>query len=121
MLHSDQPVCGGGFKFPMQVGNRHTYERWPWPNGEGHSTASCEVMAAEKVIVPAGSFDAVRVECSGFWNRVFEGTSRGRQAEVYWYAPKISRQVKYQYRDWDPYGSTYNRVQTELLEFVSVK
>jgi len=121
MRNSDQAVCAGAFKFPMQLANKHTYEKLPWPNGNGHSTATCEVKAEEKVNVPAGAFDTVRIECAGYYNRVFDGSFSGRQMDVYWYGPTIGRLVKSQHFDFTSSGSPFNKTQTELIEFTAGK
>lgn len=121
MRNGDQTVCTGPFKFPMQLGNKHTYEKLPWTNGNGYSTATCEVKADEKVSVPAGVFDTVRIECAGFWNAVFGSTFRGPLTEVFWYAPTIGRQVKSQYIDYQGSGPIHNKTQTELIEFTAGK
>lgn len=121
MRNSDQTVCAGSFKFPMQLGNKHTYEKLPWTNGDGHSTATCEVKAEEKVSVPVGAFDTVRIECAGFWNRVFNGNFSGRQTEVYWYAPTIGRLVKSQFMNFTSSGSPFDKTQTELVELTAGK
>jgi hypothetical protein len=118
LQNSDQLVCTGAFKFPMQVGDKHSYEKLPWPNGNGHSSASCEVKGEEKLTVAAGTFDTVRIECSGHWNRVFGGTFSGRLVETYWYSSKISRWVRQQYTDYNSGGGgVFNKTQTDLIEF----
>jgi len=117
LQNSDRAVCTGSFHFPMQVGNKYKYEQLPWPNGQGHSSANCEVVGEEKVIVPAGSFDAVKIECSGFWNRVFGGTFNGRQKETAWYAPSLSRMVKSEFVNYNSSGKLDTRELTELTEF----
>ena len=121
MRRSDEVVCTGSFKFPMQAGNKYNYEKLPWANRDGHSSASCEVKGEEKVTVPAGTFDAVRIECSGFWTRVFNGTGSGRQTEAQWYAPSINRFVKSQFSDTFGGGAPNTKNQTELLEFTAGK
>lgn len=121
MKGSDAVVCAGALKFPLQSGNKHAYEKAPWLTGEGHTTANCEVKAEEKVTVPGGTFDTVRTECSGFWNRVFNGSSSGRVTEAYWYAPSIHRVVKVQYADTLSSGQSNTKTQTELTEFTAGK
>jgi len=117
MQGSDQSVCTGSLRFPMQIGDKYNYEKLPWLNGNGHSSASCEVKAEEKLALPAGTFDTVRIECSGFWNRVFGGTFSGRQTEVAWYAPKISRVVKFEFVNYNASGKLDIRERSELVEF----
>ena len=118
MKNSNQSICAGALKFPMQLGNKHSYENLPWTNGNGHSSGSCEVKGQEKVTVPAGTFDAVRIDCGGYWNRVFGGVFSGRVTETHWYSPKISRLVKTQFTDYNSgSGGVFNKTQTELIEF----
>ena len=121
MRNSDQTVCAGAFKFPMQLANKHTYEKLPWITGNGHSSGACEVKAEEKVNVAAGTFDTVRIECAGFWNQVFDGASSGRQTEVYWYGPTVGRIVKSQFFNFRPNSSPFDKTQTELIEFTAGK
>lgn len=119
MQGADQSVCAGSFKFPMKLGDKYTYEKLPWPNGQGHSTATCEVKAEEKVSTPAGAFDTVRIECAGFWDRVFGGTFSGNQSEKLWYAPKINRLVQSEYTNHTSGGKLDTRERTDLIEFVA--
>ena len=119
MKNSDQEVCAGAFRFPMQLGQKTEYQKVPWDTGNGYWSGKCEVKAEEKVTVPAGTFDAVRVECAGYWTRVFEGNFTGRFTETIWYAPKVNRGVRSQYFDSYSSGSPNNKTQTELVEFIS--
>ncbi len=121
MRNSDQLVCAGALKFPMQLGGKHSYDKLPWPSGNGHSSGACEVKAEEKVTVPAGTFDAVRLECSGFWNRIFDGTFGGKQTELFWYAPAIARIVKSQFFDFTSSGAANTKSQTEMTQFTAAK
>lgn len=120
MRNSDQTICTGAFKFPMQLGQKFEYERQPWNNGAGYDGAKCEVKAEEKIAVAAGSFDTVRLECAGFWNRVFDGTGSGRFTLTIWYSAKVNRAVKVNYANYN--GSSVNdKNQTELVEFTPSK
>jgi hypothetical protein len=121
MQNSDQFICVGPFRFPMQLGQKTEFEKLPYPDGAGHNSAKCEVKAEEKVTVAAGTFDAVRVECAGFWNRVFDGFRSGRFTQALWYSPKANRNVKSQYFDFDVSGRPFNKTQTELVEFIPSK
>jgi len=109
-----QEVCVGGVKFPLQVGTKHSYEKQPWPNGNGHNSGTCEVTGQEKITVPAGAFDTVKIECSGYWNRVVDGTFSGRFTEALWYAPSVRRYAKWRNIDYQSSGGVYNRAETEL-------
>ena len=121
MQGSDKAVCAGALSFPMQIGSKHSYDKLPWPSGLGHSSANCEVKSEEKLTVPAGTYDTLRITCSGYWNRVFEGTFSGRYNETVWYAPAISRLVKSEYFDFQPNGAPFNKNQSVLIEIIGAK
>ena len=121
LRNSDKAVCDGSLRFPIAVGNKHDYKELPFPNGNGHSSATCQVKGEEKVTVPAGVFDTVRIECAGFWTQVFDGSFRGRQTETLWYAPAISRLVKWQFFNFRGDNSPFTKNQHELVEFIPAK
>jgi hypothetical protein len=105
-------------RFPLQVG-----QRWDYVNdvvfkdngstGRVHNSAA--VVAYERVRVPAGEFDAFKLEASG---RV-QGKSKGgpgiidgESRSTYWYAPAARAIVKMEYRN------TYRgSATTELVAF----
>lgn len=120
MQNSEQLVCGGALKFPLQIGNKHNFEKQPWSNRNGHNGAACEVKAEEKITLSAGAFDTVRIECAGFWNYVFGQSGNGQLTQSYWYAPAIGQVVKFQ-EIYLSGGRPYNKFQTELTEFIPAK
>jgi len=117
MEGSEQIVCTGSLKFPMKLGNKYSYEKLPYSNGKGWYQASCEVKAEESVMVPAGTFDTVRIECPGYWTN--SGFGNGSMKEIVWYAPKISRYVKLESRNFDASSKPVQMIQIELVEFVA--
>lgn len=121
MRGNDQPVCTGSLKFPMQLQDKHSYDKLPWPNGNGHTSGACQVKGEEKITVPAGAFATVRIECTGFWNRIYDQSDSGKMTELYWYAPSVARIVKSQYFDFNNSGSAVNKTQTEMIEFTAAK
>ena len=121
LRNSDKAVCDGSIKFPMQIGAKYDYTDLPWPNGQGDSSMKCEVKGEEKLTLQAGTFDAVLIECSGFWKRRFEGSSTGRTSETLWYAPSIGRMVKSQFVSLFQDGSPDIKTQSELVEFIPAK
>ncbi|MES2280364.1 MAG: hypothetical protein V4542_03045 [Pseudomonadota bacterium] len=126
MYNSPELLCAGPLKFPLQAGAKHTYDKQPWTSGFGYDAATCEVKGEEKVTVAAGTFDAVRLDCTGFWNRVFNDQPRARDMTgkitfSVWYSPAISREIKSQYASFNRSGSQDIRSQTELLEFIPGK
>lgn len=97
----------GAIRFPMSVGNQ-----WNWKgtftlksNGKSY-TSSYDVAVKERVSisVPAGTFEAVRLEMSGY----FEGQAFLRQ---YWYSPVARGYVRITNE------APKNRWTRELVEF----
>lgn len=121
MQGSDKAVCGGSLNFPMQIGDKHSYDKHPWASGLGHSSANCEVKGDEKLTVPAGTYDTLRIACAGNYNRVFDGIWSGRYNETVWYAPAIGRVVKSEFFDFRSNGTAFNKNQSVLIEFVGAK
>ncbi|MCM8594513.1 hypothetical protein [Accumulibacter sp.] len=123
MRDSDVNMCDGSLAFPLRVGDRKAYEKRPWSSGVGANSAECEVKGIESVSVPAGTFDAFRVQCDGAWTRVFDlranaSSKSGRFEDTIWYAPVVGREVKWTYVDYFGPGRVYNKKQTELTEFL---
>jgi hypothetical protein len=80
--------------FPLKVGKKWdgSYTGFTADDGaQWEGSTSCEVKAYEKVTVAAGTFDAYRIECSGWWNA---GAAQGRAESTAWYAPKAAAIVK---------------------------
>ena len=85
-------------KFPLAVGKRWSgsyvgytdYNKLLW-DGE----TSCKVEALEKVTVPAGEFEAFRIECKEGWK---VGPRGGSFPATRWYAPSIGAVVKEQHK-----------------------
>lgn len=121
MRNSDTPVCAGVFRFPLVAGAKHSYNRLPNTTGRSHFSANCEVTGTEKLSVVAGTFDVVRIDCSGFYTRVFDGSWGGKFSEVIWYSPAISRIVKSGFYDFQANGTPFTKSQTELVEFIPGK
>lgn len=94
--------------WPLKVGNKSTQT----VNGVGYdgrpysTNVTLTVAAYEKVTVPAGTFDAFRVEESK------AGDSRPR---AHWWAPAVGMSVKDSFPDWQ------NPTKDKVYELVSVK
>jgi hypothetical protein len=110
-------VCDGPFKFPLSSKYEHKIVKYPWPNGNGTVSGECVGKGIEKVTVPAGEFDAYRVDCKGSWTQIFGGTGYGRVEDSSWYAPAVKRMVKYSFADYTPQGNANNKTIHELLEY----
>ncbi len=94
--------------WPLKVGNKITNTvTVVGRDGKSYtSTVTMTVAAYEKVTVPAGSFDAFRVEES-------KADSNGRN--IHWWAPAVSASVKESFPDWRNAGRTIT------LDLVSLK
>ena len=123
MRDSEEDMCTGALAFPLRVGNRSSYKKRPWSNGNGHDSAECEVKGIEAVTVPAGTFESFRIECDGNWHRMVEtGPMQGmagRFQETLWYSPSVGRYVKWYLVNYGSSGRIWAKEQTELIEFVA--
>lgn len=108
----------GWLKFPMKVGNRWTskdYRR----NGNNQllkDEFEREVVAYERIRVPAGEFDAYKIVGKGFWSGV-EFSASGRREQTIWYAPAVKRAVRFEDMGTKPKGGVDWQWREELLEF----
>ena len=85
-------------KFPIDIGTRWSFKT-KWANKETGSSGTAEfdveALAAEKVTVPAGTFDAVRLRAKGY---MYAGGT-WVVTITYWYAPAVKRIVRQEWRD----------------------
>lgn len=94
--------------WPLKVGNKITNSvTVVGRDGKSYtSTVTVAVAAFEKVTVPAGTFDAFRIE---------ETKADSTQRNVRWWAPALAASVKESFPDWRAPGKTI------VLDLVSVK
>jgi hypothetical protein len=91
--------------------------KWRW---------KAKVAAAESVTVPAGTYQAFRIEYEGtfathqenFGNRQGTRSWTGTHKEVAWYAPEIMRIVKREFQQSVPANNFFDRHVIELLSFM---
>ena len=88
-----------GLSFPLEVGKQWSYDNDYLLNDmtfgtlQGHYKASIAVLGYEKVRVPAGEFDAFKLEAQCKWvtsQAPFPGVTH----VTYWYAPAVRAVVK---------------------------
>ena len=87
-------------RFPMEVGKRWDFRtRWQLKqNGaKGGAQLDVEVKGMESVKVPAGEFDAYKLEASGFMSA--DSGRNWRATATYWYAPKAKAIVRFSWAD----------------------
>lgn len=83
--------------FPLSVGKKWTShaDKQLFSNGKhGSFNLKAEVQAYEKVTVPAGTFDAYRVQVTVDATSNDEDANIGHTTETQWYAPEAKRYVK---------------------------
>ncbi len=116
----DAVECEGNLKFPLMLGNKHSYSRSAATAGvEGKRELACEVVKVEAISAPAGTFETVRIDCTGFWTVTNSSPPRGGPIrESTWYAPAISRIVRHDVTD-IPSGplKTPKLLRLELVEW----
>ena len=99
--------------FPLEVGKKwatkYTFANKKNEN-KGRMQLDVEVLAYEKIAVPAGSFDAFKLEYRGYWNND-ANRANGSARSTYWYAPAARAVVKTEYAD------GFNMWVRELVEF----
>lgn len=100
------------FSFPMFVGKRWSfaYSFGSEDVDRGRQSYSVEVLGAETVVVPAGTFRAFKLRGIGGWFNLRLG-AQGTGTFTVWYAPVVKNFVKWGYVD---RGTNSMR---ELIEF----
>jgi hypothetical protein len=117
------------FKGDKYLNREHVWpltENSRWDNNrefaEGEAevkwTESCKVTSLEKVKVPAGEFDSVKVECKVSWTNSLNANGSGEK--IRWYAPQVKRVIKTEEKWW--VGSRLNdQSRMELTEYIQAK
>lgn len=110
---------GGTFKFPMAVGNTWSNETTSLSANGSKSKweGTSKVVAYEKIKVPAGEFDAFKVETTG-WIKGISWNGSIRAVQTVWYAPATNRWVRMEYKDYRG-SQLWNNQVIELKSFKS--
>ncbi len=111
------------YVFPLEIGKSWEKEVTFTRNFDDRKVVAQlrgEVIGREKVSVPAGSFDALKIVVKGSYNgsmgSVWGGRWSGQQSETTWYAPEVKNFVKSIYEDADTFMSR-TKVIWELVEY----
>ena len=117
------------YSFPLEIGKTWdkevTFTRSNEPDWKVVTSLKGRVVGWEKVTVPAGSFNALRIEVLGFyhgWKGSASGAGRwsGRSIDTAWYAPEVKNIVKSIYEESG--GAMYSsKVIFELVEYKLVQ
>ena len=107
------------YVFPLDAGKKWdgSADKMLFSNGK-HAKffLTGEVVAFEKVTVPAGTFDAYKVNIVLDATGTDEDAQIGNTVETYWYAPSVKRYVKYE-NTYKRDGRVRNKSLYELLEY----
>ncbi len=118
-----EPEAGAEFKVPWNRWPLRVGDRWTWEvpvkveAGNGTATGGREVVSAEKVVVPAGEFECLKIE-SQDTRMIYDARRMSRpnysssRDTTTWYCPSIRHFAK-QVETWrDGYGGL---MQTEII------
>lgn len=93
------------FNFPLQVGKRWSHERnTDTEFRTGTETSTWEVEAEERIEVPAGTFDCVRVKGTtwGSWaesRMLNQNFNKRHNVTTYWYCPQVQGVARWVVQD----------------------
>jgi hypothetical protein len=112
------------FNLPLEVGKRWKHQRKiAGPTWSGTEESEWEVKAVEKITVPAGSYDCVRVDGSAWrsWTAPGGGAgyNRALSETTYWYCPAIKWAAKWQTRGQASIEAPMITTISELTSFVA--
>ncbi|MGE3536623.1 MAG: caspase domain-containing protein [Candidatus Tectimicrobiota bacterium] len=82
-------------------------------------TVHFNVVRQERVLVPAGIFDTLRVEGMGTYQTVLKKGQRGTGAVThrYWFSPEVGWVVAYEYEETNWKGVLHRKERDELLSY----
>ena len=107
------------FSFPLQAGKTWdgTADKMLFSNGKhGKFFLNGKVVAFEKVTVPAGTFDAYKIELTLDASGTDEDANIGKTVETHWYVPSVRRDVKTE-NTFSRDGRVRSKDIQELLEY----
>jgi len=112
------------YSWPLQVGKTWSGKAsWPGPasmTGTWKATFDSKVVGVEKITVPAGTFDVIRIESKGRYStNAHSGSWNGWGGEILetiWYAPTVRRAVKFTYTDTSG-ARILRKDETELVRY----
>ena len=78
---------------------------------------SARMVGRERVVVPAGSFDALKIQITGERPGRSQIAEPVRMQHTIWYAPKVKRYVRYEVNSWSANGFQLDRDRFELVDF----
>lgn len=106
----------GSYTFPLVIGKKWEHKMdYATSNRSGSTTLDSKAVGWEKVKVPAGEFNALKIVREGSYRST--RTPSGYTKIVIWYVPSIKGMVKRQYEDTNSSGQRAGWITTELLSY----
>ena len=103
--------------WPLTPGKTWTFEYYEasrrFPGLIYHYTFNAKVVGPEAVSVPAGKFDAIKIDYEGRFTRS-EGGSHAKVVQTSWWAPAAGRVVKTRYAETDFSYWPFSDITSEL-------
>jgi hypothetical protein len=78
-----------------------------------HTDWKCHVSGYETILVPAGSYATLRVNCAGWWS---DRGSTGSATQVIWFAPDVNGVIRMRYVENKSGGSPWEQWEHRLTK-----
>jgi hypothetical protein len=95
---------GAEYSFPLEVGKiweqKVTTTRSNQPDWKTVATLKGKVVGWEQVVVPAGTFNSLKIEINGLYDGLdARGRWNGVISETIWYVPELKNAARWTYQD----------------------
>lgn len=112
----------GRYAFPLEAGKEWSSDATgdnPVVGKHWRYRFKGKALGWEKVTVPAGEFDALKIVVTAYYQGEEVGSNggSGQSNETVWYAPAVNNFVKLEYQDTDWNGRIFNRDMWELAAY----
>jgi hypothetical protein len=113
-------------QFPLANGKKWKSEtKYPFNGGDWRQENFGHVVGWEKLTVPAGTFDVIKIEIRGYWHLQHSNSRMvggGAFTEALYYAPQVRQFIKREINRMSPHNASaimnYGlRERWELMEF----
>ena len=96
---------------------KETFQRADATKGQTEWKGSTTVGRPRRIDTPAGPFEALPIESSGWYHEALEGGARssGQWSRTVWYSPKLGHPVAIDIQDADRVGKLLRRERVELM------
>ena len=114
----------GNYEFPLRPGRTWT-ARAVFADSKmtSEQVSDFKVVRQERVVVPAGIFDTLRVEGTAKYKTVMKNgkSGEGTITHRYWFSPDVGWIVAYEYEETNWKGVLHRKIRDELLSYQRAK